>query len=208
MEAGLPCGAVLILGISSLWGGVKRTNIQLTPPPGYLVHPFQWQTYLQWTNSSAASESLFHLEVPFHEFDISMKLEAVDQTDPSTMTVATVTQVVGRTMWVLLDGYKHDSVEHIYDVESFDLYPVGWCRYERASTSDTENTTTATRQRGEGKTRENSIRYKHSKHAKQTQTPSTARINNISTLKQMQNKALQANSVNTTPVSNAQPAAH
>ena len=56
-----------------------------------------------------------------------MKLEAVDQTDSSTMTVATVTQVVGRTMWVLLNGYKHDSVEHIYDVESFDLYPVGWC---------------------------------------------------------------------------------
>ena len=43
------------------------------------------------------------------------------------MTVATVTQVVGRTMWVLLDGYKNDSVEHIYDVESYDLYPVGWC---------------------------------------------------------------------------------
>ena len=56
-----------------------------------------------------------------------MKLEAVDQTDPSTMTVATVTQVVGRTMWVLLDGYKNDSVEHIYDVESYHLYPVGWC---------------------------------------------------------------------------------
>ena len=56
-----------------------------------------------------------------------MKLEAVDQTGPSTMTVATVSQVVRRTMWVLLDGYKNDSVEHIYDVESFDLFPVGWC---------------------------------------------------------------------------------
>ena len=30
-------------------------------------------------------------------------------------------------MWVLLDGYKNDSVEHIYDVESSDLFPVGWC---------------------------------------------------------------------------------
>ena len=69
----------------------------------------------------------FRQEIPSHEFDIGMKLEAVDQTDSSTMTVATVTQVVGRTMWVLLNGYKHDSVEHIYDVESFDLYPVGWC---------------------------------------------------------------------------------
>ena len=66
-------------------------------------------------------------EIPSHEFDIGMKFEAVDQTDPSTMTVATVSQVVGRTMWVLLDGYKDDSVEHIYDVESYDLYPVGWC---------------------------------------------------------------------------------
>lgn len=66
-------------------------------------------------------------DIPSHEFDISMKCEAVDQTNPSIMTVATVTQVVGRTMWVLLDGYKDDSIEHIYDVQSFDLFPVGWC---------------------------------------------------------------------------------
>ena len=66
-------------------------------------------------------------EVPSHAFDIGMKLEAVDQTDPSTITVASVSQVVGRTMWVLLEGYKNDSVEHIYDVESLDLFPVGWC---------------------------------------------------------------------------------
>ena len=56
-----------------------------------------------------------------------MKFEAFDQTDPSTITVATVSQVVGRTMWVLLDGNKNDSVEYIYDGESSDLFPVGWC---------------------------------------------------------------------------------
>ncbi|XP_015761803.1 PREDICTED: scm-like with four MBT domains protein 2 [Acropora digitifera] len=94
---------------------------------GYLVHPFCWETYLEWTSSSAAPESLFNLDIPSHEFDIGMKCEAVDQTNPSIMTVATVTQVVGRTMWVLLDGYKDDSIEHIYDVQSFDLFPVGWC---------------------------------------------------------------------------------
>lgn len=105
----------------------KKNNIQLTPPPGYLIHPFSWTTYLEWTNSSAAPDSLFDLDIPPHEFDIGMKFEAVDQTDPSIMTVASVTQVVGRTMWVLLDGFKDDSVEHIYDVESFDLFPVGWC---------------------------------------------------------------------------------
>ena len=56
-----------------------------------------------------------------------MKLEAIDQTDPSTITVASVSQVVARTMWVLLDGYKDDSVEHIYDVESSGHFSVGWC---------------------------------------------------------------------------------
>jgi len=42
-------------------GWCKKNNIQLTPPPGYLVHPFCWETYLEWTSSSAAPESLFNL---------------------------------------------------------------------------------------------------------------------------------------------------
>ena len=28
---------------------------------GYLVHPFCWETYLEWTSSSAAPEPLFNL---------------------------------------------------------------------------------------------------------------------------------------------------
>ncbi|KAJ7379363.1 Scm-like with four mbt domains [Desmophyllum pertusum] len=189
-------------------GWCEKNNIQLTPPPGYLVHPFQWQTYLQWTNSSAASESLFHLEVPFHEFDISMKLEAVDQTDPSTMTVATVTQVVGRTMWVLLDGYKHDSVEHIYDVESFDLYPVGWCsmnghplltpRIQPRPPEENRRLASlrATRQRENKKTASDTS----TANTPNNTNTFTARINNISTANATNTTA---NSVNTTPVSNA-----
>ena len=65
--------------------------------------------------------------MPEHEFDLGLKLEAVDQTNPKVITVATVTQVVGRTVWVQLDGYQDDSVEHIYDVESHNLFPCGWC---------------------------------------------------------------------------------
>ncbi|RMX60289.1 hypothetical protein pdam_00017999, partial [Pocillopora damicornis] len=80
-------------------GWCARNNHILIPPAGYLVHPFNWQTYLEHTNSTAAADSLFTLAVPPHEFDIGMKLEAVDQTDPSTITVASVSQVVGRTMW-------------------------------------------------------------------------------------------------------------
>ena len=57
---------------------------------------------------------------------MDLKLEAVDQTNPAVITVATVTQVVGRTLWVHLDGIQDNSVEHIYDIESYDLLPAGW----------------------------------------------------------------------------------
>lgn len=66
-------------------------------------------------------------DVPSNEFQITLKLEAVDQTKPETISVATVSQVVGRTIWVRLDGYPSNAVEHIYDMESYDLLPVGWC---------------------------------------------------------------------------------
>ncbi|KAL9959680.1 hypothetical protein ACROYT_G033023 [Oculina patagonica] len=190
-------------------GWCEKNNIQLTPPPGYLVHPFHWQTYLEWSNSSAAPDSLFNLEVPSHEFDIGMKLEAVDQTDPSTMTVATVTQVVGRTMWVLLDGYKNDSVEHIYDVESYDLYPVGWCSMNghplltpRIQRPVEENRRLAslrtTRQRESKKTASDTSTASPVNTPNNTNT-SSARTNDIST-PNATNSPL--NSVNTTPVSN------
>jgi len=31
--------------------------------PGYLVHPFHWPTYLEYSNSSAAPDSLFNLVI-------------------------------------------------------------------------------------------------------------------------------------------------
>lgn len=97
----------------------------------YLCTLFGLKTFcslVQGPHTKSDMSSVFAVQdIPSHEFDIGMKFEAVDQTNPSIMTVATVTQVVGRTMWVLLDGYKDDSIEHIYDVQSFDLFPVGWC---------------------------------------------------------------------------------
>ena len=98
---------------NSIWQGALFSSILFHKLKLDLTKNLTWVIYPQ--------------EVPAHECDIGIKLEAFDQTDPSTITVATVSQVVGRTMWVLLDGYKNDSVERIYDVESSDLFPVGWC---------------------------------------------------------------------------------
>lgn len=60
-------------------------------------------------------------------FEAGRKLEAVDQTNPQTISVATVTQVVNGTLWIKLDGYQSNAVEQIYDVQSCNLFPVGWC---------------------------------------------------------------------------------
>lgn len=182
-------------------GWCAQNNIQLTPPPGYLVHPFNWQTYLEHTNSTAAADSLFTLAVPPHEFDIGMKLEAVDQTDPSTITVASVSQVVGRTMWVLLDGYKNDSVEHIYDVESLDLFPVGWC-----SMNGHPLVTPRIQRPPEENRRLASLRTTRQRESnKKVTDTSTANITNISTTRTYETSTTNSttmplNSVNVTPV--------
>lgn len=181
-------------------GWCAQNNIQLTPPPGYLVHPFNWQTYLEHTNSTAAAESLFTLEVPSHAFDIGMKLEAVDQTDPSTITVASVSQVVGRTMWVLLEGYKNDSVEHIYDVESLDLFPVGWC-----SMNGHPLVTPRVQRPPEENRRLASLRTRQRESNKKATDISTANITNISTTRTYETSAANSpttpvNSVNVAPV--------
>lgn len=188
-------------------GWCEKNNIQLTPPPGYLVHPFHWPTYLEYSNSSAAPDSLFNSDIPSHEFDIGMKLEAVDQTDPSTMTVATVTQVVGRTMWVLLDGYKNDSVEHIYDVESYDLYPVGWC-----SMNGHPLLTPRIQRPVEENRRLASLRTTRQRESKKltsdTSTTATSSVTNTFSSRTNDVGTTNAtntvtNSINTTPVSNA-----
>ncbi len=54
-----------------------------------------------------------------------MKLEAVDQETPANVCVATVTQVLGRDVWIMFDGESRS--EQIFDVRSYDLFPAGWC---------------------------------------------------------------------------------
>ena len=54
-----------------------------------------------------------------------MKVEAVDLEHPCTVRVATVIDVMGRLVQLFLDG---QSRFQFLDVESPDIYPVGWCQ--------------------------------------------------------------------------------
>ena len=55
-----------------------------------------------------------------------MKLEAVDLSNTECISVATVTQVAGRTVWVQPEHINARG-EQVFDVASHDLFPVGWC---------------------------------------------------------------------------------
>lgn len=80
---------------------------------------------MQLEKAIAAPEESFDMTPVEHEFKVGMKLEAVDQENPVNVCVATVTQVLGRNVWVTFDGESRS--EQLFDVRSHDLFPVGWC---------------------------------------------------------------------------------
>lgn len=55
-----------------------------------------------------------------------MKVECADLMDPSLVCVATVSKVVGRLLRINFDGWE-EMYDQWLDVESPDMYPVGWC---------------------------------------------------------------------------------
>ncbi|KAE8752631.1 hypothetical protein FOCC_FOCC000753 [Frankliniella occidentalis] len=109
-------------------GFCEANNITLTPPKGYEVGTFNWNAYLQETQSVAAPSFLFkQWEVPNHGFVEDMHLEATDIMDPRLVCVATISRVVGRLLRVHFDGWEVEYDQWL-DCSSSDLYPVGWCQ--------------------------------------------------------------------------------
>ncbi|XP_067936053.1 MBT domain-containing protein 1-like isoform X2 [Watersipora subatra] len=120
-------------------------NIPLTPPKGY-EGKFSWRKYVVTTQSRLAPVTLFTTKVPPHSFRKGIKLEAVDLMDPKLICVGTVQDVVGRLLRIRFDGWE-DSFDQWVDVESPDIYPVGWCELinyslERPRTGDVKGAKT------------------------------------------------------------------
>uniref|UniRef100_A0A8C5JVQ1 Scm like with four mbt domains 2 n=1 Tax=Junco hyemalis TaxID=40217 RepID=A0A8C5JVQ1_JUNHY len=105
-----------------------KNGVNLTPPKGYSGQDFDWADYQKQCGAEAAPHLLKTLiSERDRGFTKNMKLEAVNPRNPAEICVASITSVKGRLMWLHLEGSQMPSPEYIVDVESMDIFPVGWC---------------------------------------------------------------------------------
>ncbi|KAM7367338.1 hypothetical protein PAMP_015247 [Pampus punctatissimus] len=100
-----------------------KNGVSLERPPGYEGQDFDWADYLKHSGTEAAPDACFP---DTRGFAKDMWLEAVNPHQPAEVCVAQITQVRGRLLWLRLEGVAKPLSECIVDVESMDIFPVGW----------------------------------------------------------------------------------
>ncbi|XP_067346775.1 scm-like with four MBT domains protein 2 isoform X3 [Channa argus] len=104
-----------------------KNGVTLERPPGYAGQDFDWADYLKQSGTEAAPDACFPDTWQSRGFAKDMWLEAVNPHQPAEVCVAQITQVRGRLLWIRLEGVAKPLSECIVDVESMDIFPVGWC---------------------------------------------------------------------------------
>ncbi|XP_043354947.1 scm-like with four MBT domains protein 2 isoform X4 [Dermochelys coriacea] len=104
-----------------------KNGVNLTPPKGYSGQDFDWADYQKQCEAEAAPHFCFRNTSFSRGFTKNMKLEAVNPRNPAEICVASITSVKGRLMWLHLEGLQMPAPEYVVDVESMDIFPVGWC---------------------------------------------------------------------------------
>ncbi|XP_025709230.1 scm-like with four MBT domains protein 2 isoform X2 [Callorhinus ursinus] len=104
-----------------------KNGVNLTPPKGYSGQDFDWADYHKQHGTEEAPPFCFRNTSFSRGFTKNMKLEAVNPRNPGELCVASVVSVKGRLMWLHLEGLQTPTPEFIVDVESMDIFPVGWC---------------------------------------------------------------------------------
>ncbi|KAM5170661.1 scm-like with four MBT domains protein 2 isoform 1-T2 [Mantella aurantiaca] len=102
-------------------------GVNLTPPKGYPEQDFDWADYQKQCGAEAAPNTSFRNTSNSRGFTKNMKLEAVNPNNPSEICVSSVNKVKGRLLWLHLEGLQQPPPEYIIDVESVNIFPVGWC---------------------------------------------------------------------------------
>ncbi|XP_060647365.1 polyglutamine-repeat protein pqn-41 isoform X2 [Drosophila nasuta] len=98
---------------------------QLIVPPDYQNIVFNWADYIAEVGGVAAPVELFSPRDPM-EFQPRMKLEVVDQRNPSLIRPATVITRKGYRVQLHLDCWPTEYYFWLED-DSPDLHPIGWC---------------------------------------------------------------------------------
>ncbi|XP_076308461.1 polycomb protein Scm-like [Tachypleus tridentatus] len=89
---------------------------------------FDWNVYLKETRSEAAPVSCFkqHSQPPINEFNVGMKLEAIDPRNVTAVCIATVVDIQGPRLCLRLD--EGDNKNDFWQlVDSSEIHPVGHC---------------------------------------------------------------------------------
>nr|XP_054528295.1 lethal(3)malignant brain tumor-like protein 4 isoform X8 [Pan troglodytes] len=112
-------------------GWCEKTKHELHIPKGYRKDKFVWMDYLKAYKLQNAPKKLFRNRSPngpmSKEFQVGMKLEAVDRKNPSLVCVATIADIVEDRLLVHFDNWD-DSYDYWCDVNSPYVQPVGWCQ--------------------------------------------------------------------------------
>ncbi|XP_016325970.1 scm-like with four MBT domains protein 2 isoform X1 [Sinocyclocheilus anshuiensis] len=104
-----------------------KNGVGLERPQGFESQDFHWADYLKHTGTEAAPDVCFPNASQNRGFCKDMWLEAVNPLQPSELCVARITQVKGRLLWLRLEGLTKPLPDCIVDVESMNIFPVGWC---------------------------------------------------------------------------------
>ncbi|XP_008575115.1 PREDICTED: lethal(3)malignant brain tumor-like protein 4 [Galeopterus variegatus] len=112
-------------------GWCEKTKHELHIPKGYRKDKFVWMDYLKACKLQNAPKKLFinrssNGPMP-KEFQVGMKLEAVDRKNPSLVCVATIADIVEDRLLVHFDNWD-DCYDYWCDVNSPYVQPVGWCQ--------------------------------------------------------------------------------
>ncbi|KFM72096.1 Scm-like with four MBT domains protein 2, partial [Stegodyphus mimosarum] len=107
----------------------EENGLDLKVPKGYEVtnSKFSWDPYLKFCNANPAPSELFAMSSMNMGFETGMKLEAADPLSPDNIRVATVERILDPLMWIRFDSEESDVRIVITSINSFDIYPVGWC---------------------------------------------------------------------------------
>ncbi|KAF7253880.1 Scm-like with four MBT domains protein 2 [Varanus komodoensis] len=114
------------LGIMPVQWSLKN-GVHLSPPKGYSGQDFDWADYQKRCGAEAAPQFCFRNVSFSRGFMKNMKLEAVNPKNPAEICVASISTVKGRLMWLHFEGLQAPGPDYIVDVESMDIFPVGWC---------------------------------------------------------------------------------
>lgn len=112
-------------------GWAQKHDIMITHPQGWTskTENFDWNDYLETFHASAASENLFSKRASAVEagFECGMRLEAVDPEHEHIICAAHITKIIDDLLWIKLDNYEYFRPDHIVDMHSLQIFPVGWC---------------------------------------------------------------------------------